>query len=126
MYFKIIKELNSYYLFFKNFKLIYLNKNFIEVFKKLKVKKVYLTKNELGEFKLLFNRPIKILSLKNKNIKYYDYKQEYLNNLTIIENNIIQINLPNNNNVFSLKQKDIQNIFKFKNLTIREFNIYLI
>ena len=34
MYFKIIKELNSYYLFFKNFKLIYLNKNFIEVFKK--------------------------------------------------------------------------------------------
>lgn len=126
MYFKIIKELNSYYLFFKNFKLIYLNKNFIEVFKKLKVKKVYLTKNELGEFKLLFNRPIKILSLKNKNIKYYDYKQEHLNNLTIIENNIIQINLPNNNNVFSLKQKDIQNIFKFKNLTIREFNIYLI
>lgn len=123
MYFKIILENNHYYLTYGNIKLTYLSINFINSFKKLKSKRIYFVRNVLGEYKIFFvNKPMKIV-VHTKTSYYYDYDSTYIDGLDSNDLKNLKITF---NNKLSLKEKEIDSIFKFKNSTIREFNIYLL
>lgn len=122
MYFKITYINYKYYLSFKNIMLCELTNDFLLVFKKLKSKKVYITKNVRGIYKLFFvNVPTKIIVV-NKDTYYYDYEQSYI--LNIDYNDLINLKIVFDNKSL-ISEKEIQSLFKFKNSTIREFNIYL-